>query len=238
MALTIGRKPNRCRVGHLVEPCRHLARHLPQCGVTGSVGRARQTEGRWAACLEGAGYYSPLPRRDAPDPACCGTPPSPQSSPLLVTLLTFAGAFVDWLRAFEPVKNPIKKEKSHAPISLSANLSFTIVRAEYETAAGHAPLFAMPFHNAVQIISRSSPMHCLERRLVRFLRLHRATLGLFSCLIPEGCGPDPAGFSGPYSSVLCHPFEGHCVVDCQRLIRPQPHSRHSSQHPAPSWVSA
>jgi hypothetical protein len=53
-------------------------------------------------------------------------------------------------------------------------------------------------------------MHCLERRLVRFLRLHRATLGLFSCLIPEGCGPDPAGFSGPYSGVLCHPFEGHC----------------------------
>ena len=28
------------------------------------------------------------------------------------------------------------------------------------------------------------------------------------------------------------------VVDRQRLIRPQPHSRHSSQHPAPSWVLA
>jgi hypothetical protein len=84
------------------------------------------------------------------------------------------------------------------------------VRAEYETAAGHAPLFAMPFHGAVQIISRSSTMHGLERRLVRFLRLHRATLCRFSCLIHEGCGPDPAGFSGPYSGVLCHPFEGHC----------------------------
>jgi len=66
------------------------------------------------------------------------------------------------------------------------------------------------FHGAVQIISRSSPMHCLERRLVRFLRLPRATLCRFSCLIHEGCGPDPAGFSGPYSSVLCLPFDGHC----------------------------
>ena len=66
------------------------------------------------------------------------------------------------------------------------------------------------FHGAVQIISRSSPTHDLERRLVQFLRLHRATLGLLSCLIPEGCGPDAAGFSGPYSSVLCHPFERHC----------------------------
>ena len=71
------------------------------------------------------------------------------------------------------------------------------MRAEYETAAGHAPLFAMPLHSAVQITVRSSPTHGLERRLVRFLRLHKATLGLFSCLIPEGCGPDPAGFSEP-----------------------------------------
>jgi hypothetical protein len=60
----------------------------------------------------------------------------------------------------------------------------------------------------VQIIWHSSPTH--GRRLVQFLRLHRATLGLLSCLIPEGCGPDAAGFSGPYSSVLCHPFERHC----------------------------
>jgi len=37
-----------------------------------------------------------------------------------------------------------------------------------------ATLFA--FHGAVRIIARSSPTHCLERRLVRFLRLHRATL--------------------------------------------------------------
>ena len=29
-------------------------------------------------------------------------------------------------------------------------------------------------------------------------------------MIPEGCRPDPAGFSGPYSSVLCLPFDGHC----------------------------
>ena len=84
------------------------------------------------------------------------------------------------------------------------------MRAEYEIAAGHAPLFAMPFYSAVQITVRSSTTHGLERRLVRFLRLHRATLCRFSCLIHEGCGPDPAGFSGPYSSVLCHPFEGHC----------------------------
>ena len=84
------------------------------------------------------------------------------------------------------------------------------MRAEYETAAGHAPLFAMPFHGAVQITVRSSPTHGLERRLVRFLRLPRATLCRFSCLIHEGCGPDPAGFSGPYSSVLCLPFDGHC----------------------------
>ena len=66
------------------------------------------------------------------------------------------------------------------------------------------------FHGAVQTISRSSPTHGLERRLVQFLRLHRATLCRFSRLIREGCRPDPAGFSGPYSSVLCLPFEGHC----------------------------
>ena len=68
----------------------------------------------------------------------------------------------------------------------------------------------MPFHGAVQITVRSSPTHGLERRLLRFLRLPRATLCRFSCLIPEGCRPDPAGFSGPYSSVLCHAFERHC----------------------------
>ena len=84
------------------------------------------------------------------------------------------------------------------------------MRAEYETAPGHAPLFAMPFHGAVQITVRSRPTHGLERRLLRFLRLPRATLCRFSCLIPEGCRPDPAGFSGPYSSVLCHAFERHC----------------------------
>ena len=52
-------------------------------------------------------------------------------------------------------------------------------RARYETTstvAGHAPLIAMPFNSAVQITARSIPTHRLERRLVRFLRLHRATL--------------------------------------------------------------
>jgi hypothetical protein len=70
-------------------------------------------------------------------------------------------------------------------------------------------LFAMPFHSALQITVRSSPTHGLERRLVRFLRLPRATLCRFSCLIPEGCRPDPAGFSGPYSSIRCHLFDGN-----------------------------
>jgi len=66
------------------------------------------------------------------------------------------------------------------------------------------------FHGAVQTTSCSSPTHGLERRLVQFLRLHRATLCRFSRLIREGCRPDPAGFSGPYSSVFCHPFDRHC----------------------------
>ena len=65
----------------------------------------------------------------------------------------------------------------------------------------------MSFHGAVQTTVRSSPTHGLERRLVRLLRLHRATLCRFSCLTPEGCRPDPAGFSPPYSGVLCHPFD-------------------------------
>ena len=39
------------------------------------------------------------------------------------------------------------------------------------------------FHSAVQITVRSSPTHGLERSLARFLRLHRATLCRFSCLI-------------------------------------------------------
>ena len=48
-------------------------------------------------------------------------------------------------------------------------------RAESRAAQARlATLFA--FHGAVQIIARSSPTHFLERRLVRFLRLHRATL--------------------------------------------------------------
>ncbi len=52
------------------------------------------------------------------------------------------------------------------------------VRAGYETAAGHAPLFAMPPTVPCKIIASSSPTHGLQRRLLvaRFLRLHRATL--------------------------------------------------------------
>ena len=65
------------------------------------------------------------------------------------------------------------------------------------------------FDGAVQITARSSPTHGLERRLVRFLRLHLATLCRFSRLIREGCRPDPAGFSGPYSSIRCHLFDGN-----------------------------
>ena len=53
-------------------------------------------------------------------------------------------------------------------------------------------------------------------------------------MIPEGCRPDPAGFSG--RTRACFAICSSGTVDRQRLIGPQPHSRHSSQHPAPSWV--
>jgi hypothetical protein len=96
----------------------------------------------------------------------------------------------------------------------------------------------MSFHGVVQTTVRSSPTHGLARRLVRLLRLHRATLCRFSCLTPEGCRPDPAGFSRPYSRAFCATRSIGASIYRQRLIRPQPHSRHSSQHPAPSWVSA
>ena len=75
--------------------------------------------------------------------------------------------------------------------------------------ACHAPLFAMP-STAPCKSYRARVQRMALRRLVQFLRLHRATLCRFSCLIPEGCRLDPAGFSGPYSSVLCHPFDRHC----------------------------
>jgi hypothetical protein len=86
----------------------------------------------------------------------------------------------------------------------------------------------------VQITVRSSPVHCLERSLARFLRLPRAALCRFSCLIPEGCRPDlPLGSVGRTRAFFACRSMG-TVVDRQRLIRPQPHSRHSgsSQHPA------
>ena len=75
--------------------------------------------------------------------------------------------------------------------------------------ACHAPLFAMP-STAPCKSYRARVQRMALRRLVQFLRLHRATLCRFSCLIPEGCRLDPAGFSGPYSSVLCHTFDRHC----------------------------
>ena len=53
-------------------------------------------------------------------------------------------------------------------------------------------------------------------------------------MIPEGCRPDPAGFSG--RTRACFAICSSGTVDRQRLIGPHPHSRHSSQHPAPSWV--
>ena len=67
----------------------------------------------------------------------------------------------------------------HAIVQNLTMIQEDIVRAEYDTAAGHAPLFAMPFHSAVQITVRSSTTQGLERRLVRFLRLHRDTLPIF-----------------------------------------------------------
>ena len=121
------------------------------------------------------------------------------------------------LRSFSPVKpvvNRLRHQQIHAKVKRTGSLIRPGICAFCLT-AGRNPAqvrlaILLAFHGAVQIISRSSPTHDLERRLVQFLRLHRATLGLLSCLIPEGCGPDAAGFSGPYSSVLCHPFERHC----------------------------
>ena len=121
------------------------------------------------------------------------------------------------LRSFSPVK-PVVNRLLHQQIHAKVKRTGSLIRpgiCAFCLTAGRNPAqvrlaILLAFHGAVQIISRSSPTHDLERRLVQFLRLHRATLGLLSCLIPEGCGPDAAGFSGPYSSVLCHPFERHC----------------------------
>ena len=114
----------------------------------------------------------------------------------------------------KPVANRLLHQQIHAKVKRTGSLIRPGICAFCLTAGrnpAHVRLaILLAFHGAVQIISRSSPTHDLERRLVQFLRLPRATLGLLSCLIPEGCGPDAAGFSGPYSSVLCHPFERHC----------------------------
>ena len=74
---------------------------------------------------------------------------------------------------------PTASPQTHANVKRTASSPDTRLtshcRAESRAAQVRlATLFA--FHGAVQIIARSSPTHCLERRLVRFLRLHRATL--------------------------------------------------------------
>ena len=74
---------------------------------------------------------------------------------------------------------PTASPQTHANVKRMASSPDTRLtshcRAESRAAQVRlATLFA--FHGAVQIIARSSPTHCLERRLVRFLRLHRATL--------------------------------------------------------------
>ena len=88
------------------------------------------------------------------------------------------------------------------------------------------------FNGAVQITARSSPMHGLERRLVRFLRLHRATLCCadFRVCYPRAADRIPLGSVGRTRAFVAIWSMG-TGVDRQRLIRPQPHSRHSSQHP-------
>ena len=82
----------------------------------------------------------------------------------------------------KPVGNRLRHQQTHANVKCGSfrkrpkNMLLTSHRRAESRAAQVrlATLFA--FHGAVQIIARSSPTHCLERRLVRFLRLHRATL--------------------------------------------------------------
>ena len=118
------------------------------------------------------------------------------------------------LRSFSPVK-PVHHQQTHANVKRTG--SFPDKAEEY------APVVSLqgviPRRYALQFLLpstapcksyRARVQRMALRHLVQFLRLHRATLCRFSCLIPEGCRLDPAGFSGPYSGVLCHPFEGHC----------------------------
>ena len=109
------------------------------------------------------------------------------------------------LRSFpvKPVANRLHHQQTHANVKRTG--SFPDKAEEYAPDVSlqgviprrYALQFLLPSTAPVQIISHSSPTHGLERRLVQFLRLHRTTLCRFSRLIPEGCRPDPAGFSGP-----------------------------------------
>ena len=87
------------------------------------------------------------------------------------------------LRSFSPVK-PVVNRLLHQQIHAKVKRTGSLIRpgiCAFCLTAGRNPAqvrlaILLAFHGAVQIISRSSPTHDLERRLVRFLRLHRATL--------------------------------------------------------------
>ena len=111
------------------------------------------------------------------------------------------------------------------------------MRAGYEAAAGHAPLSAMPstapckpYRARVRRMALSTGsfdfLDCTARHSadlrVRYLRAADRTRWVQWAVTRAFFAVRSVG----------------TVVDCQRLIRPQPHSRHSSQHPASSWVSA
>ena len=89
------------------------------------------------------------------------------------------------LRSFpvKPVANRLHHQQTHANVKRTG--SFPDKAEEYApdvSLQGVIPrryAFPLAFHGAVQILSQFSPTHGLERRLVRFLRLHRATLCRF-----------------------------------------------------------
>jgi hypothetical protein len=143
--------------------------------------------------------------------------------------------------ATRPPRVVICGEQSDYSMMLARNLRTMVSRNPGPREPNMAPsVVCHAVHGAVQTISRSSPTHGLERRFVRFLRLHRDTLlicvfgGLPVDQIP---GPFKLGSVGRTRAFFAVRSVG-TVVDCQRVIRTQPHSRHSSQHPASSWVSA
>ena len=80
-------------------------------------------------------------------------------------------------------------------------------------------------------IARVSVPHAIVRKLP-MMQEDRAC-GVRDCRRPRM----PLGSAGRTRAFFAIRSSG-TAVDRQRLIRPQPHSRHSSQHPAPSWVSA